>query len=104
MSDIRIQISQEGDASVELSNDFMFLALDKQVEELNSMLLSEERRLLLEYGGPPTPARVKAKIVEGLLSALMSGIKVSKVVWKIKGDIDGLAHDINEEYWLKLDI
>lgn len=63
MSDIRIQISQEGDASVELSNDFMFLALDKQVEELNSMLLSEERRLLPEYGGPPTPASVKGLLL-----------------------------------------
>ena len=104
MSDIHIKISQDGHASVRLSERFLSLSRDDQAEELRAVLYFAKEQAHCQHKGRPTATTIRQKMLESLLSAMRDGIRLNEVAWKVEGDIWGLSRDISQEYWLKLNI
>jgi hypothetical protein len=104
VSDIRIKITTEGYASVELSEAFLAMPLDKQIIQLQAKLLRKGLQWPAGVAIVPTAPLVKSMIIGSMLSALKDGVALGKVVWRVKGGIEGLSHEIVEDYWLRLDL
>ena len=104
VSDIRIRITIEGYASVELSDTFHAMPLQKRVEELQALLHDEEIQCVNRNAFTPTSPVIKYMVVQSVLSALRGGVALAKAIWKVEGGIEGVSHEIVEDYWLRLNV
>lgn len=101
MSDIHVQISQGGLASVYLSHNFLGLPLEEQVKELQGLLHAGKTQPYSTCTVSQTAFEVRMKILESLILAMKEGMALHRVGWKVKGPIETLTRDITQEYWLR---
>jgi hypothetical protein len=80
------------------------MPLEKRVQELQTLLHDEEIQWVTRNAITPTAPFIKSMVVQSVLSALKDGVAPGKAIWKVKGEIEGLSHEIVEDYWLRLNV
>lgn len=102
MSDIRVQMTKNGRASVEFSDNFLSLALADQRQELETLLCCCTKQFVGLYPAELTFFGVKTRLLQSALSALEEGILLQGLVWHVKGQIGDIRERAIQDYWLRL--
>jgi hypothetical protein len=102
VSDIRVQMTKDGRASVEFSDNFLSLPLADQRQELEALLCSCTKQFAGLYPAEPTFVEVKTRLLQSALSALEEGILLQGVIWHVKGQIANIGEKAIQDYWLRL--
>jgi len=102
VSDIHVEMTKDGRASVEFSDNFLSLPLADQRQGLEALLCCSKNQFAGLYPAELTFVGVKTRLLQSALSALEEGILLQEVVWHVKGQIADIRERAIQDYWLRL--
>jgi hypothetical protein len=102
VSDIHVEMTKDGRASVKFSDNFLSLPLADQTHQLEVLLCWCTNQFVGLHPAELTFVGVKTRLLQSALTVLEEGILLQRVVWHVKGQIADIRERAIQDYWLRL--